>query len=250
MPVEPALMMLALIVFVAFVIQATAGFGSVMITLALGSLLWPLSELVPIVVPLSFSLSVYIVWRYWRLVNRSVLLKLIVPWMGSGAVLGVILVPYASPTSLRLLLGTIVSAAALRGLWSLLSGKSLAAKRGSASSLLWIVGAGIVHGMIATGGPPLVYAIESLGLDKSSFRSTLAAVWLVLNLLLTLRFVSTGALGQDELQRFAMLLPVVALAIFVGEYLHSRVSEKRFRAAVFALLILAGGLLWLPVLTA
>jgi uncharacterized membrane protein YfcA len=243
-------MMLAFIVFFAFTIQATAGFGSVMISLALGSLLWPLSEIVPIVVPLSFSLSVYILWRYWRDVDLKVLLKLIVPLMGTGVALGMVLVPYASATSLRLLLGLVVSAAALRGLWGLLTGRSLAAKKGSAGSWLWIFGAGIVHGMIATGGPPLVYAIESLGLDKRKFRSTLAAVWFVLNLALTLRFVSTGAFAKAELHSFATLLPVVALAIFVGEHLHSRVSERHFRAAVFSLLILAGGLLWLPMLTA
>jgi uncharacterized membrane protein YfcA len=177
-----------------------------------------------------------------------VLLKLIVPIMGTGAVIGLVLVPYASPSSLRLLLGTVVSAAAIRGLWSLLSGKTIAAKRGSAGSLVWIFGAGIVHGMIATGGPPLVYAIESLGLGKRSFRSTLAAVWFVLNLMLTLRFVSTGALALDEFYQTSMLLPVIAVAMFVGELLHHRVSERHFRAAVFSLLILAGGLLWLPVL--
>jgi uncharacterized membrane protein YfcA len=241
-------MIFAAIVFVAFAIQATAGFGSVMISLAIGSLLWPLPELVPIVVPLSFSLSAYILWKDWRLVDRRVLLKLIVPIMGTGAIFGLVLVPYVSPAHLRLLLGAVVSAAAIRGLWSLLSGKILAAKRGSAGSLMWIFGAGIVHGMIATGGPPLVYAIESLGLDKRSFRSTLAAVWFTLNLMLTLRFVSTGAFAQDELYRTSLLLPVIALAMFVGELLHHRVSERHFRAAVFSLLILAGVLLWLPIL--
>ncbi len=241
-------MIFACIIFFAFVVQATSGFGSVMLSLALGSLLWPLSEIVPIVVPLSFGLSSYILIRDWRHVDRRVLLRLIVPLMTMGAVAGMFMVPYASPVILRMMLGTVVSVAALRGLVSLLSGKKLAAKRGSASSLLWIVGAGVVHGMIATGGPPLVYAIESLGLEKRSFRSTLAAVWFVLNLMLSIRFVSTGAIAAAEVLVLAKLLPVVVVAIVVGEFLHSRVSEKHFRGAIFSLLFLAGILLWLPII--
>ncbi len=236
-------MIFAAIVFFAFAVQATAGFGSVMLTLAIGSLLWPLSEIVPIVVPLSFFLSGYILIRDWRYVDRAVLFRLIVPLMAAGALMGMVLVPYASPTILRMLLGTIVSVAAIRGLITLFSGKQIAAKGGSAGSLLWIVGAGIVHGMIATGGPPLVYAIEGLGLEKRSFRSTLAAVWFVLNLMLSVRFVSIGTIAQPEFIQIAKLLPVVVVAIVVGEFLHHRVSEKHFRAAIFSLLFLAGILL-------
>lgn len=241
-------MLFATIIFFAFVVQASAGFGSVMLSLAIGTLLWPLSEIVPIVVPLSVCLSAYILIRDWREVDLKVLLRLIGPLMGVGAVVGMLLVPYASPTILRMMLGTIVSAAALRGLIALLSGKSLSAKRGSRTGLVWIFGAGIVHGMIATGGPPLVYAIESLGLAKRSFRATLAAVWFVLNLMMTLRFVSTGAFAIEELTRVAYLMPVVAVAIVIGEFLHTRVSEKHFRGAVFSLLLVAGALLWMPFL--
>lgn len=249
MHTELAHMIFAALIFFAFVVQASAGFGSVMLSLAIGTLFWPLAEIVPIVVPLSFCLSTYILIRDWREVDRRVLLRLIGPLMTAGAVLGMVMAPYASATVLRMLLGTVVSIAALRGLVSLVIGKSIAAKKGSASSLIWIFGAGIVHGMIATGGPPLVYAIESLGLAKRSFRATLAAVWFILNLMLTLHFVNNGAFAQPELFRLAKLLPVVALAIVVGEFLHARVSEKHFRAAVFSLLLIAGFLLWLPMLT-
>ena len=241
-------MTFALLIFFAFVVQASAGFGSVMLSLAIGTLFWPLEEIVSIVVPLSFCLSTYILIRDWREVDRKVLFRLIGPLMTAGALVGMIVAPYASRTVLRLLLGTVVSIAALRGLASLLTGKNLSARKGSAASLVWIVGAGIVHGMIATGGPPLVYAIESLGLAKRSFRSTLAAVWFVLNLMLTVHFVNTGAFAADEFYRFAKLLPVVAGAIIVGEFLHARVSERHFRAAIFSLLLIAGILLWMPMI--
>jgi BASS family bile acid:Na+ symporter len=241
-------MIFACIIFFAFLVQASAGFGSVMLSLAIGTLLWPLSEILPIVVPLSFCLSTYILIRDWREVDLKVLLRLVGPLMTAGAIIGMLLVPYASPTVMRMLLGTVVSLAAMRGLVSLASGKNLSAKRGSLAGLAWILGAGIVHGLIATGGPPLVYAIESLGLPKRSFRSTLAAVWFVLNLMLTLRFISTGAFAMPELIHFSTLLPVVAVAFFIGEILHARVSERHFRGAIFSLLLIAGVLLWLPFL--
>jgi uncharacterized membrane protein YfcA len=239
---------LAGILFIAFGVQATAGFGSVLLSLAIGALFWPISELLPIVVSLSLMLSTYIGIRYRRHVEFRVLLRSVLPLMGAGVVIGILLAPHASPRALRLLLGVIVSAAALRGLYALFTGKRTGAKGGGLSAYLWVIFAGVLHGLIATGGPALVYAIESMGLGKSSFRSSLAFVWIVLNGILVVRFVATGALGEPQLGRLAMMVPVVVASTLLGEILHSRVSEKVFRAVVFLLLAAAGMLLCVPLL--
>lgn len=242
---------LAAIVFVAFTVQATIGFGSQLISLAIAVLFWPLAEVMPIVVPISLGLSLYLLACYWRFANWRLLLRAVLPCMVLGLSAGMFLAPDADPALLRVLLGVVVTGAALRGLWSMLWGKGSggpASGRVRLSSLLWIGVAGLVHGMIATGGPPLVYALEGVGMDKKSFRSSLAVVWFLANLALTVRFVLSGTLAPEQGKTLLMLLPVVGLAIFSGEYLHSRVSENGFRLAVFGLLMVAGILLWAPML--
>ncbi|MCP4448174.1 MAG: sulfite exporter TauE/SafE family protein [Myxococcales bacterium] len=239
---------LALIIFVAFAVQATAGFGSVLLSLSLGTLFWPLSELLPVVVPLSLMLSLYISSRHWRHANLRLLMRSIFPLVGCGVAIGFLLSPYASPATLRLLLGVVVCAAAARGLYSLSTGKVVVAKRGGIAAYFWVTLAGVVHGLIATGGPVLVYAIEAMGLGKSRFRASLAVVWAVLNGVLVTRFVATGALATPELRRILLMVPVLVVATLMGEILHSRVSESTFRVVVFTLLTIAGVLLTLPLL--
>jgi len=239
---------LAGIVFIAFGVQATAGFGSVLLSLALGTLFWPITELLPIVVPLSLMLSLYIGVRHWKHVDIRLLVRSVLPLMGIGVLVGLLLAPHASPRVLRLLLGVIVSAAALRGLYSLSTGKVVVAKRGGIAAYLWVVFSGIIHGLIAAGGPALVYAIEAMGLGKNAFRSSLAAVWIILNGVLVARYVMTGALDGPQLGRLGMMVPVVLASTLVGEFLHSRVSENVFRAVVFLLLAAAGVLLCVPLL--
>lgn len=242
------ILVLALIIFVAFVVQATAGFGAILLSLSLGTLFWPLPELLPVVVPLALMLSIYIASRHWRHANFRLLLSTIFPIMGAGVVVGQLLSPHASPTALRLLLSVVVSGAAARGLFSLCTGKVVVAKQGGLSAYFWVGCAGVVHGLIATGGPLLVYAIEAMGLGKSGFRASLAVVSAVVNGMLVMRFATTGALGAPELGRIAVLVPVLIAATVMGEVLHSRVSERAFRAVVFLLLAVAGVLLSLPLI--
>jgi uncharacterized membrane protein YfcA len=106
----------------------------------------------------------------------------------------------------------------------------------SAAALL---GAGVIHGIYASGGPMLVYAIGREGLTKKVFRSTLSMVWIVLNLILIARFLLAGDYDREVGLDILLLVPTVPLGILVGEWVHHRIDERRFRMAVLVLLIAA-----------
>ena len=99
--------------------------------------------------------------------------------------------------------------------------------------------AGVTHGLFASGGPLLVYSLSGVALDKARFRATLICVWLTLNSLLTLIFAIDGSL-LPALPRIAAFLPVAISGVSLGEWLHHRISEQRFRVAVFLLLLVTG----------
>lgn len=120
-----------------------------------------------------------------------------------------------------------------------------ASAHGGLWARVWMFLAGITHGLFASGGPLLVYALSGLSLDKQRFRATLILVWLALNSLLTLVFLLDGSL-LPAAPRIAMLVPVVIVAMVVGEVLHHRVNEQRFRQAVFVVLAVTGGILAWP----
>jgi uncharacterized membrane protein YfcA len=109
--------------------------------------------------------------------------------------------------------------------------------------ILTVAGAGVIHGIYATGGPLLVYAVGRSELAKSGFRSTLASVWLTLNTPLTITFRISGRLDATAGRRFVTLIPVLVLAVMLGEWGHRRIRERPFRIFVFSLLLLAGSMI-------
>jgi hypothetical protein len=104
----------------------------------------------------------------------------------------------------------------------------------------WLMAGGIIQGVFASGGPPVVYVAGRIIPQKSNFRSTLAALWMVLNIVLTASYIITGKLTLPSLSISAMLLPVVIVCIVLGERLHNLVDENKFRMIVFTLLLFAG----------
>lgn len=100
-----------------------------------------------------------------------------------------------------------------------------------------LLGAGVVHGIYASGGPMLVYAIGREGLTKKVFRSTLSVVWILLNGILVVRFILGGVYVPNVLREVAFLVPAVPVGIVLGEWVHDRVDERRFKIGVLVLLV-------------
>jgi hypothetical protein len=233
----------ALIVLASFTTEAFAGFGSIVIAVTLGSHLYAIEEMLPLVVPTNLVLSGYLVARHrghvaWRLLATGVL-----PLMGVGVALGLAAFGRFEGPGLKVGFGVLVAVMSGRELWLLVSRRELGAGRrplGPALEWLLLVAAGVVHGIYASGGPLLVYVLGRAGLDKGAFRSTLSVVWLTLNAALAATYVATGRLASTHAPRLAVLVTVAVLAIACGEWLHHRVRERPFRIAVFTVLLLAG----------
>ena len=237
----PALLPLAAliaIVFLAFLTQTVTGFGAMLIAMALGAFLFPVQQLLAWFLPLVITLSTYLVIRHWRSIDFSLLLKAILPGMTAGLLLGQVLFWNLEADALKKLLGVMIAALALRELL-----KSPSAETKTTPLLPWSVAAGFVHGIFATGGPVLVYALNTQKLDKGSFRSTLAMVWLIMGIALCIPLMSEGALSGDDLPVIALLIGVLTISIVIGEWLHHRVNAALFTRSIQLLLVVAGVML-------
>jgi hypothetical protein len=76
------------IVFVAFAVEASLGFGSALVAITLGSMLFPLEVLLPAFVPLSLAVAAYITVRYGDRVDRPMLFRRVAPAMVAGLPIG------------------------------------------------------------------------------------------------------------------------------------------------------------------
>lgn len=231
-------LLLALFIFIAFTTEAMTGFGSIVIALSLGALVLPIVNILPVLVPLNIAMTSTLAWRHRQAIDWPTLWRLILPLMAVGTVGGYLLLPWLGDHVLKQAFGALVVWFSGRELWRLWRGIAVRA-RGQWYARGWVLMAGMTHGLFASGGPLLVYALSGLSLDKHAFRATLIVVWLTLNSLLTVLFAFDGTL-MPALPRIAWLLPVVVFAMVLGEKLHHRIDDARFRQWIFRVLLITG----------
>lgn len=236
------LALFALVVWLAIVVEATAGFGATVVTVTLASHLMPLSDVLAAFVPVNFVLSIYLVGRYRKEVDRRLLFRSFLPLMGVGMIAGTAMFQLAGQAWLRTAFALFVVTLSLVEL-----ARARAPEQADPvppplpARVVALLGAGVIHGLFACGGPMLVYVAGKTIPDKGRFRATVSAVWLSLNVVLLVSYRAAGTLGAESLKTSGLLLFALLLGVPVGEWVHGKIPAARFRVAVFALLLLAGG---------
>jgi uncharacterized membrane protein YfcA len=233
---------LAPIVLLAFAVEAAAGFGATVVTVTLAAQLMPVDAILARLVPVNVLLSLYLVVRHRKALDLRLLFRRVLPWMGAGMAAGMAITRVASPEWVKLAFGLFVVVLSAFELWALWKGESKA-PLGVATAGGALVGAGLVHGMFACGGPLVVWVVGREVDDKAVFRVTLSGLWLVLNVVLVVGYVLSRQTTPATLEESALLVPALAIGIVLGERVHDRLSPQRFRAVVFGLLFVAAGVL-------
>lgn len=229
---------LGLCVLVAWTIEAMSGFGSIVIALSLAAIFLPIPDTLPVLVTLNVFTSSWLAWQHRRHVDKDLLLRRILPGMLLGTLVGAFLRDLSTGPLLKIAFAILILWFAVREL--LAAYGSGARKAHAPAQTQALVGAaGITHGLFASGGPLLVYALAGVQMDKARFRATLVTVWLVLNGVLAGLFLAQGKTAAHALQ-ILFLLPVIGLAVWLGNKLHHRLDEGKFRVMVFWLLLLVG----------
>lgn len=231
-------------ILLAYTLEAITGFGSIVIALSLGALLLPIDQLLPVLVPLNIGMTGYLVWRHRAQIDRPLLLGTILPGMLLGTLLGYLLLPYLDEALLKRCFGGLILWFAGRELWRLRHAAALPLRPQWLTRLLTL-GAGLSHGLFASGGPLLVFGLAGTRLDKARLRATLVSVWFTLNSLLTLAFLVDGRL-LPALPQVLVYAPLLLVGLWAGERLHRRFDERHFRIAIHILLLVTGTLLLSP----
>lgn len=227
-------LIVAVIVFFAFFTQAATGFGAGVISLTLSALLFPIDVLLTWIVPLIALICSYLLIRHHDHIDWKLLLRVILPCMGGGMLVGQYFFYSLDGDLLKPILGVVVIGLALRELLR------NADKQSRTPLLPWALAGGVIHGMFASGGPLLVYGLNAQPLDKAAFRSTLVVVWLVLALVLIASYIVSGKLTTAALPNIGILAAILPFSIIAGEKAHNHVPEATFKKAINVILIFCG----------
>ena len=233
---------LSAIIFFAYSIGATVGFGSSIISLTLAVHLYRIDYLIPVVVPLNLLICAYLAIRHHSGIDHRILLKKVLPLTCLGMPVGLYVFNTIGTDSLKFAFGLFVLCLSALELVHTIRSTGNEAPRPLNrpwSALLLFIG-GIIQGIWVSGGPVVAYWAGRDIPDKKRFRSTLAALWLVLNAILFVSHWLTGSITADTGRTSLLLLPVTLCALVAGEWVHTRLPERAFRIFVYALLVFAG----------
>lgn len=230
----------AAIIAIAYLVRGIAGFGSGLIAIPLLVFILPLPFVVPLVLVLDYlaSFSVGMSSRRdicWKEV-RSLL-----PFSFIGTVVAFFFLRHLDTALLTKALAAFIIAF---GLYSL-SGH--APKVGVARGWgAWAgLSGGVVHVLFGTGGPFYVTYFKARGLDKAAFRATFAAVFMIDGAGRLFGFGASGYFTLDFLYLLAVATPVMAVFLYTGGHIHTRLTQATFQRSISVLLVGSGAILLL-----
>jgi uncharacterized membrane protein YfcA len=213
------------------------------IAVALGALFFPIEQILPPLVAVTLFQATVISIKYRRGIDMRLLFRGILPLVVVGMPLGFWLYRVAEDALLKQIFGAFVCLLALIELVNLERAQTSNRDLGLPKRAALLIGAGITHGLYACGGPMVVYVASREITDKFVFRSTLHALWVVLDVVMLTLFLAEGAYDVEAAKLTGILVPPTIVSMFAGVWVYERINPKLFRTLVYAMLLVAGAAL-------
>ncbi|WP_425052978.1 sulfite exporter TauE/SafE family protein [Psychromarinibacter sp. S121] len=180
-------------------------------------------------------------WRQWHWPSARALLIGSVP----GVALGVALWSVADADVIRLLIGAVsLGFVAFRGAGALGLLRTVRPLSDRAGIVAGIV-AGFTSFVSHAGGPPAAVYLLSRPLSKTEFQATTVLVFWLVNLLKFPPYAGLGIFTRQTLLADLLLAPLAFAGVWLGVWMHRRVSGRLFFALTYVFLTCAGlKLIW------
>lgn len=224
------LVLIAAVVALAAFVQGTLGLGFALIVAPIVALLAP-ALLPACLLLLMLPLNVYVAWRERAALDRSGAL-----WITLGRFVGTFGGLWILVATKPQRVGTLVGAATIVVALTTIILPPFRPGRRS------FVAAGLVTGVTETatgiGGPPLALVYQHHA--AAVVRSTLAACFLVGQLISLTVLAVAGRASVGQLGVALLLVPALALGAIMSRYAHHRVDARLFRVFVLGFAIVSG----------
>jgi len=224
-----------LIVLAAYVIFGVTGFGSTLVAVPLLAHVVPLKFAIPVVVLLDGIASVSQGLRLRADIDRREVIPLL-PFLVLGMILGTVLLVRVPGEVLIACLGVFVLA----------YGASYLFMKGSVMQLpRWSVApigmfGGTTAALFGSGGPVYVIYFAGRGATPEQIRATMPLVFIFTTIARIGMFALAGLFLADVSIATALLVPALALGLWLGNRLHGKLAREQAVRVVGALLTLSG----------
>jgi hypothetical protein len=224
----------AAVLFLAYLVRGVAGFGSGLIAVPLLAQVFPLQEVVPLVVFLDYVGSMGQGLRNRNLIAWHEQLPL-VPFSLLGVAAGLALFFLAKEMVLAQALGVFVMVYAI---YQLLPLPALRGSRFFAAPFGFL--GGFVGTIFGTGGPFYVIYLGLRDLEKSSFRATFAINFLIDGAIRLGAYAVFGFFHEGVLMAMAASLPIVVVGLWAGGRIHIGLTQTAYLRIISTVVFVSG----------
>ncbi len=229
------------ILFFMLILETVVGFGSTSIGIPILSLFLGTERSVNLMATTGLFLCLVIFLTQVRKMDRREFLIIaasILPFLPAGYLLYTQIRPFE--WLLRLVMGTVVTLVAGHELWRRLIKKDDSDLPTWAIYTSLALGA-LVEAMFSMGGPLInVYTLTRIK-DKSVFRATMSAIWvLTISFSMAYRIFFLQAYTASTWTWIAYALPLVAIGFLLGNKLHYKVPGDKFITLVYSVQLISG----------
>lgn len=241
MPSDPLFWGLAslAVLFVGFSKGGFAGGGAIAGVPVLTLVTDPVTA-VAVMLPLLLFMDVIAVIAYQRKWSASIL-KTMVPGAIIGIAIGTFTFSVFNADVIRLILGTIVIAFALN-FWLRRDVAEARAPRPPSFTRGAIFGSmsGFTSFVAHAGHPPIAFYLLPQKLDRTTYQATSVLFFFIVNWAKLPPYAFLGLFDSTNLMTSAILAPLVPVGIFMGIWLHKRVTDQFFTRTLYGVLLVLG----------
>lgn len=222
------------VVFLTNIIQGITGFAGTVLAMPPGIFLQGIDTAKMVLNILGILSSIWIIFISYKDIDWKEVKKILV-FMIIGVALGMKLFTLLPLGFLLKIYAFFIILMALKGIFV----------KGEIQTPKWVlIGvillAGVVHGMFVSGGPLIMIYVAKKLKSKSSFRATLAVVWIVLNSYLAFSHYNQGVFTPENIKLLWMSIPPFAFGMIAGNILHYKMSQASFLKLSYILLSISG----------
>lgn len=213
------------------------GPGSSLIALPLLSLVLPPLQAAAIMLPVLCVMDLAGLWGFrgkWHRGNMAIIL----PGALLGITIGTLTAGFVSNSGVEIIVGAIAVIFALQK-W-LKAVPTDPAPPNTWKGLFWSAASGFTSFIAHAGGPPLYVYLLPQRMDKTIFVGTTIVFFAVVNYVKLVPYWWLGQFTPANLATGAVLVPVAVGGVYLGMWLHHKMSDTLFYGVVYVFVFLCG----------
>jgi len=235
---------MAFVIAIAGIGKGAFGQGTAGLAVPLLAMFIAPAEAAGIMLPLLCLMDIFGVHAYKKAWSRADI-KALLPGAVTGIAIGGLAFGTLSPNAVRLVIGIISVVFALNAWFRFTEriARFLARTEsppGKVAASVWGALSGITSTLAHAGGPPYTIYMLARGVDKTVFVATSAVFFFAVNYIKLIPYWFLGQLNAGNLTTALLFAPLVPLAVWLGVWLHWRISQAAFMQITYTLLLVTG----------